>query len=84
MVVALRQPDNIANVIAVDNAPVDAALKSDFAKYVQGMKAVEQAKPRRQSEADEIMKPYAEVRNHCKTTRMLTLPYRSFQFANSF
>ena len=62
MMVALRQPDIVENIISVDNAPVDAALKSDFGKYIQGMRKVEEAKLQKQSEADEILKPFEEVR----------------------
>lgn len=61
MVVALRRPELVANLIPVDNAPVDAALKSDFGKYVQGMRKVEEAKISKQSEADDILKDYEEV-----------------------
>jgi pimeloyl-ACP methyl ester carboxylesterase len=61
MCVALRSPDKVANLIPVDNAPVDAALKSDFGTYVQGMREVEKVKIKRQSEADELLKPYAKV-----------------------
>ncbi|KAI9716294.1 MAG: hypothetical protein M1828_000390 [Chrysothrix sp. TS-e1954] len=60
MTVALQQPESIGSLISIDNAPVDAALKSDFGKYVQGMKAVEDAKVLKQSDADEILKPYEE------------------------
>ena len=41
MAVALRQRHRIANVIPVDNAPVDAALKSDFTKYTHAMRRIE-------------------------------------------
>jgi pimeloyl-ACP methyl ester carboxylesterase len=61
MVVALRSPEKVATLIAVDNAPVDAALKSDFGTYIKGMWDVERAKPKRQAEADELLKPYAKV-----------------------
>lgn len=61
MTLALQEPNLIANLIAVDNAPVDAALKSDFHNYVRGMKEVEKACPQKQAEADEILKPFAEV-----------------------
>jgi pimeloyl-ACP methyl ester carboxylesterase len=61
MCVALRSPEKVATLIAVDNAPVDADLKSDFGTYIKGMKDVERAKPKRQSEADEMLKPYAKV-----------------------
>ena len=64
MVVALRSPSLVANLIPIDNAPVDAALKSDFGKYVKGMQKIEQAKVTKQSEADAILTEYEEVRSN--------------------
>jgi len=61
MCVALSWPDKVANLIPVDNAPVDAALKSDFGTFVQGMREVANRQVTKQSEADEILKPYAKV-----------------------
>ena len=61
MTVALRDPNACANIIAVDNAPVDAALASDFPRYVEGMRKVEDGKVKSQKEADEILEPYAKV-----------------------
>ena len=61
MTVALRDPSACANIIAVDNAPVDAALASDFPRYVEGMRKVEDRKVKSQKEADEILEPYAKV-----------------------
>ena len=60
MALTLRQPNKYAALIPVDNAPVDAALKSDFGKYVQAMKEIEDHRPRvqRQSEADKILRKY--------------------------
>lgn len=46
----------------MDNAPVDATLRSDFAKYTQGMKRIEDAQITKQSEADDILKHYEKVR----------------------
>lgn len=60
MVVALSQPQTVKNLIPVDNAPVDANFKSDFGVYLQGMRDVARQRPKRQSEADEILKPYAK------------------------
>ncbi|EMD67680.1 hypothetical protein COCSADRAFT_291911 [Bipolaris sorokiniana ND90Pr] len=60
MAMALRNPDCCANIIPVDNAPVDAALSSDFPKYAEGMQAVEKAQPKSQKEADKVMEPYAK------------------------
>lgn len=61
MTVALRKPQIVENLVSVDNAPVDAALKSDFGKYVQGMRKVEEARVQKQSEADDILKPFEQV-----------------------
>lgn len=60
MTVALRNRVPIANLIPVDNAPIDAALHSDFAKYVQGMRKIEESSCRKQSDADAILKEYEE------------------------
>jgi pimeloyl-ACP methyl ester carboxylesterase len=61
MALALWKPDRIASLVAVDNAPVDAALKSDFHQYVQGMKEVERVGVKSQKEADAILQPYVKV-----------------------
>jgi pimeloyl-ACP methyl ester carboxylesterase len=60
MTMALRQPTRYSALIPVDNAPVDAALKSDFGQYVKAMKEAEDRRPRikRQAEADEILAKY--------------------------
>lgn len=58
MAVALRGKARIASLIPVDNAPVDAALKSDFGKYIQGMRKIEDANVQKQSEADAILAEY--------------------------
>lgn len=71
MTMALRNPDCCANIIPVDNAPVDAALSSDFPKYAEGMQRVEAAKPKTQKEADAILQPYAK-----------DLPVRQFLLTN--
>jgi pimeloyl-ACP methyl ester carboxylesterase len=71
MTLALEHPEMFESVIPVDNAPVDAALKSDFHSYVQGMKEVERLDPSKQSEADDILKPYAKE-----------LPVRQFLLTN--
>lgn len=55
MAVALRGKVSISSLIPVDNAPVDAALKSDFGKYIQGMRKIVDANVQKQSEADAIL-----------------------------
>jgi pimeloyl-ACP methyl ester carboxylesterase len=71
MTMALRNPSCCANIIPVDNAPVDAALSSDFPKYAEGMQRVEKAQPKSQRAADEVLQPYAK-----------DLPVRQFLLTN--
>lgn len=62
MAVALRSPSLVTALMPVDNAPVNAALKSDFGKYVRGMQHIEAEKVTKQSDADKILQGYEEVR----------------------
>jgi pimeloyl-ACP methyl ester carboxylesterase len=59
MTLALQRPSLIANLVAVDNAPVDAALKSDFHGHVAGMLEVARRGVARRAEADEVLRPWA-------------------------
>lgn len=61
MALALKEPDLVANLIAVDNAPIDVRLESDFARYIQGMKKIDEADVTRQVDADKILEPYEKV-----------------------
>ncbi len=61
MVLALRSSQSVGALIPVDNAPVDATLKSDFSKYVQGLRNIEDAKVTKSAEADDILRKYEEV-----------------------
>jgi hypothetical protein len=65
MTLALRSPEIINDIVSVDNAPLDAALLSNFGKYIQGMKKIEEAGVTRQAEADKILVDYEEVSNSC-------------------
>ena len=67
MTVALRSPEIVGALISVDNAPVDAHLKSEFHKYAQGLREVEEARVKRQVEADDILRKYEEVSRSSKT-----------------
>ncbi|CAK7208652.1 hypothetical protein SCUCBS95973_000174 [Sporothrix curviconia] len=58
MVMALKTPDLVHDIVAVDNAPIDAALLSNFGKYVLGMKEIDRAHVNRQNDADKILQPY--------------------------
>ncbi|KAJ5820392.1 Alpha/beta hydrolase fold-1 [Penicillium riverlandense] len=71
MTVALRSPECVSALIPVDNAPVNAALKSDFGKYIRGMQQIEEAKVSKQSDADKILQEYEEF-----------LPIRYFLLTN--
>ena len=71
MTVALRKPESVSALIPVDNSPIDAALKSDFGKYVQGMIAVEAAKVTKQSDADALLQKFED-----------SLPIRQFLLTN--
>jgi hypothetical protein len=61
MTLALRSPKLLGALIPVDNAPVDANLKSDFHKYVQGMRDIEERKIKKQAEADAVLTNYEKV-----------------------
>jgi len=58
MAVALRRPESLHKLISVDNAPVDAALASSFAKYIQGMRRIEEQRVQKHSQADAILEEY--------------------------
>ena len=61
MTVALRSPSLVKALVPVDNAPVDANLKSDFHRYIRGLLNVEESNITKQAEADEILKKYEKV-----------------------
>lgn len=61
MTLALRSPAMVKDVVSVDNAPIDAILSTDFAKYVRGMKKIEDAGVTTQKAADAIMAEFEEV-----------------------
>lgn len=83
MAVALRSPETVAKVVAVDNAPTDTMLNSSFATYVRGMKKIQEANVTRQSEADAILKDYEEVNTPgtlsvcIQALAKLTMPFNS-------
>ncbi|KAG2412005.1 hypothetical protein HFD88_009561 [Aspergillus terreus] len=71
MAVALGSPELVSALVPVDNAPVNAVLKSDFGKYVRGMQHIEAQKVTKQSDADKILQEYEE-----------SLPIRQFLLTN--
>lgn len=58
MAVALGSPDTVSSIVAVDNAPVDAALDGNFPKYIRGMKKIQNANVTRLAEADAILQEF--------------------------
>ncbi|KAK2602647.1 hypothetical protein N8I77_009162 [Diaporthe amygdali] len=73
MTLALRSPGMVKDIVSVDNAPVDAILSTDFAKYVRGMKKIEDAGVTTQKAADAIMAEFEE-----------SLPIRQFLLGNLY
>lgn len=73
MTLALRKPTAYSGIVPLDNSPVDAALKSDFATYVRGMLEIEAHDPpiAKQSDADKILEKYES-----------SLPIRQFLLTN--
>lgn len=71
MTFALKYPSQISDIVSIDNAPIDAALLSNFGKYIQGMHAIESASISRQAEADAILSSYEK-----------DLPIRQFLLGN--
>ncbi|KAM4064775.1 alpha/beta hydrolase fold domain-containing protein [Hirsutella rhossiliensis] len=73
MVLALCWPEMVASLVSVDNAPVNAALNQDFAKYIRGMNKVQAANVTRQAEADRILQEFEP-----------SLPIRQFLLGNLY
>lgn len=61
MTLALQSSNVLKAFVSIDNAPVRAALKSNFSNYLEGMRRVEKARVLRQSEAEEILKSFETV-----------------------
>lgn len=61
MTLALKYPTKVSSIVSVDNAPIDAALLSNFGKYIQGMKKIDQSGVKSLTAADEILQPYEKV-----------------------
>ncbi|KIX10356.1 uncharacterized protein Z518_01438 [Rhinocladiella mackenziei CBS 650.93] len=79
MTLALRSPGSYSALVPVDNAPVDAALKSDFGTYMTAMREIEEHRPRiqRQSDADKILAKYEKdiaIRQFLLTNLVKTPP----------
>ncbi|MCJ1293892.1 hypothetical protein MMC34_005449 [Xylographa carneopallida] len=71
MTVALQSPRRVSSLVPVDNAPADAVLKGDFAKYTQGMRKIMEAHVTKAAEADLILQDFEE-----------SIPIRQFLLTN--
>lgn len=71
MALALRSPEVISSIIAVDNAPVDMALNDDFTKYIKAMKEIQDANVTRSNEADKILQNYEKVEERFKVAKQM-------------
>ena len=69
MTVALRYPELLRALVPVDNAPIDANLKSAFYGYAQGMREIEEQQVIKQGEADKILEKYEKGREIFKCVR---------------
>ncbi|TQV99132.1 hypothetical protein V2A60_004628 [Cordyceps javanica] len=71
MALALQSPESVANIVAVDNAPVDALLGSDFPSYIRAMRKVDHSRITKLAEADRILQEVEQ-----------SLPIRQFLLGN--
>jgi len=84
MTLALRSPNLVEALIPVDSAPIDAALHTDFQSYIKGLKKIEEAKLKKQAEAEEMLKDYEEVSLQRGHGGKLAEPPSPLLFGNSF
>lgn len=61
MTLALQSPEHVSDLVAVDNAPLDAPLRTSFSHYIRGMKKIESAGVTKLSDADSILSEYEEA-----------------------
>lgn len=85
MTLALSKPEIVDDIVSVDNAPVDATLNNTFAKYIQGMRKIEEAGVTSQGEADKILREFEPVSagTPVHVFQTLTMSTRNFQYVNS-
>ncbi|RYO90194.1 hypothetical protein DL764_008481 [Monosporascus ibericus] len=86
MTLALSQPHLVDKLVSVDNAPVDATLNSSFAKYIQGMRKVEESGVTRQRDADNILREFEPVSSAIRYVLVWRLmnSHRNLLFVNFF
>lgn len=98
MALALQAPEKIADFVAVDNAPVDALLSTDFPSYIRAMQIVDQSHVKKLAEADLILQQVEKVvvlcfvapfqatfyRSDILTVELQSLPIRQFLLGNLY
>lgn len=62
MAQALLEPDSISKLIAVDMSPAKGRISPEFAKYIDGMRKVQDAQVKSKKDADVILQDYESVR----------------------
>jgi hypothetical protein len=58
---SLTHPEIARALIALENAPISSPLSPTFKKYVEAMKAIENAKLIKRKDAEELLAKYEEV-----------------------
>ncbi|EXJ90035.1 hypothetical protein A1O3_03103 [Capronia epimyces CBS 606.96] len=58
LTLALESPELVADVVAIDNAPIRLPLLEDFDRYIEAMRQIERARVTTLTQADEILKEY--------------------------
>ena len=88
MTLALRNNALVKSLVSVDNAPVDASLKSDFPRYIEGLRKIEDSSVSKQADADRILERFEEA-SDLHSVRLLAtnlieqrLPIRQFLLTN--
>ena len=70
MTLALRNNALVKSLVSVDNAPVDASLKSDFPRYIEGLRKIEVSSVSKQADADRILERFEEA-SDLRSVRLL-------------
>ena len=58
---ALIEPETIAKLVVVDMSPAKGKISPDYAKYIEGMREIEQMGIKSKKEADVILQKYEQV-----------------------
>lgn len=64
----VHQPSYLARLVSVDMAPSKGPVSTDFAKYLDAMREVNEAHVEKRSRAADILKKYEEVCRSASST----------------